>query len=284
MPRIILPGKPYPQGATWDGTGVNFSLYSERATGVDLCFFDELDQEAKEVIPLREVTAYVWHSYLPGVKTGQLYGYRVHGPYDPAHGDRFNPAKLVIDPYARALAGETDWNAPMFGYALGSEDEDLRPDPNDSSRGVPKGVVSSRYFDWENDRPPMRPLEETVLYELHVRGFTKLHLDIPEESRGTYAALAHPVIIEYLKKLGITAVELMPVHEYVDDKRLVAAGLHNYWGYNSINFFAPEQRYASMGCRGEQINEFKAMVKTLHRAGIEVFLDVVYNHSCPRQI
>lgn len=279
MPRIILPGKPYPQGATWDGTGVNFSLYSERATGVDLCFFDELNEEEKEVIPLREVTAYVWHCYLPGVKTGQLYGYRVHGPYDPVNGDRFNPAKLVIDPYAKALAGETGWNAPVFGYPLGSEHEDLCPDPNDSSRGVPKGVITTRYFDWENDRPPMRPLDETVLYELHVRGFTKLHSGIPEEMRGTYAALAHPVIIEYLKRLGITAVELMPVHEYVDDKRLIEAGLHNYWGYNSINFFAPEQRYASTGCRGEQVNEFKAMVKALHRAGIEVILDVVYNHT-----
>ena len=279
MARTILPGKPYPQGATSDGTGVNFSLYSERATAVELCLFDDLDEEPAEIIPVREVTAYCWHCYLPGVKGGQLYGYRVHGPYNPEQGDRFNPAKLLIDPYARALAGEVDWNAPVFGYKMGSECEDFCPDDRDDSRGVPKSVVVIPFFDWENDRPPMTPLHRSVIYEAHVRGLTKLHPEIPDELRGNYAALGHPVMIEYFKRLGITAVELMPVHEYVDDKRLVEAGLHNYWGYDSINFFAPEQRYSSKGFLGEQVNAFKAMVKALHRAGIEVILDVVYNHT-----
>ena len=279
MRHRILPGKPYPQGATWDGTGVNFSLFSERATGVELCFFNHVDQEPREVIALREVTGNVWHGYLPGIKTGQLYGYRVHGPYEPERGDRFNPAKLVIDPYAKALAGELDWTAPVFGYRIGNDSEDLCQDLCDDSPGVPKGVVTSRFFDWENDRPPSTPLHETVLYECHVRGFTKLHPEIPEELCGTFAAMAYPTTVEYLKKLGVTAVELMPVHEFVDDKRLIEAGLRNYWGYNSINFFAPAQRFAAPGFRGESIGEFKAMVKTLHRAGIEVILDVVYNHT-----
>jgi isoamylase len=279
MPRSVLPGKPYPQGATWDGTGVNFSLYSERAAAVELCLFDEPDAAQCETIAVRESTGYVWHCYLPGLKLGQLYGYRVHGPYDPERGDRFNPAKLLIDPYARALAGEINWDAPVFGYKIGDPAEDLSCDTGDDAWAVPKSVVTTSHFDWENDRPPLTPLHDSVLYELHVKGFTARHPEIPPELRGTYAGLAHPVAVDYLKKLGITAVELMPVHEFVDDKHLLDKGLRNYWGYNSINFFAPERRYSAAGDRGEQIGEFKAMVKALHRAGIEVILDVVYNHT-----
>ncbi|HUK17556.1 MAG TPA: glycogen debranching protein GlgX [Bryobacteraceae bacterium] len=279
MPRSILPGKPYPQGATWDGTGVNFSLYSERATGVELCLFEAVDARSSEALPMRECTGYVWHCYLPGVKLGQLYGYRLHGSYDPEKGDRFNPAKLLIDPYARAVAGPLNWDAPVFGYTIGDAAQDLSSDPNDDAWGVPKSVVTTSHFDWENDRPPLTPLHDSILYELHVKGFTARNPDIPEELRGTYAGLAHPVAIEFLKKLGITAVELMPVHEFVDDKHLLDRKLRNYWGYNSINFFAPEARYSAAGDHGEQIGEFKAMVKALHRVGIEVILDVVYNHT-----
>jgi len=279
MARTILPGKPYPQGATWDGMGVNFSLYSEKATGVELCLFDSVDSAEVERVSIRESTGYVWHCYLPGLKLGQLYGYRVHGSYEPEHGDRFNPAKLLIDPYAHALAGALDYGAPVFAYTLGDDRADLSCDNDDSAPGVPKSVVTTSHFDWENDRPPLTPLHDSILYELHVRGFTASHTEIPEELRGTYAGLAHPVAIDYLKKLGITAVELMPVHEFVDDKRLLDMGLRNYWGYNSINFFSPAARYSSAGALGEQIGEFKVMVKALHRAGIEVILDVVYNHT-----
>ncbi len=279
MPRNILPGKPYPQGATWDGTGVNFSVYSEKATAVELCLFDEVDSKESECIAVRECTGYTWHAYLPGVKLGQLYGYRIHGPYNPERGERCNPAKLLIDPYAKALAGRLNWDAPVFGYKLGDPGEDLSCDEQDDAWGVPKSVVTSSHFDWENDRPPLTLVHDSILYELHVKGFTAQHPDIPEELRGTYAGVAHPVAIDYLKKLGITAVELMPVHEFIDDKHLLDRGLRNYWGYNSINFFAPDARYSSSGDRGEQIGEFKAMVKALHRAGIEVILDVVYNHT-----
>jgi glycogen operon protein len=279
MPRSVLPGKPYPQGATWDGTGVNFSVYSEGATGVTLCLFEEADSTECEVVPIRESTGYVWHGYLPGVKLGQLYGYRVSGSYDPERGHRFNPAKLLVDPYARAISGHLNWDAPVFGYKLGDPAEDLSLDETDDVWGVPKCVVTTSHFDWENDRPPLTLLHDSVIYELHVKGFTATHPDIPEELRGTYAGLAHPVAIEYLKNLGITAVELMPVHEFVDDKHLLDRGQRNYWGYNSINFFSPEARYSASGDKGEQIGEFKHMVKALHRAGIEVILDVVYNHT-----
>ncbi len=279
MARTILPGKPYPQGATWDGTGVNFALYSERADGVELCLFDDVDAKEFETVAVRESTGHVWHCYLPAIKLGQLYGYKVHGPYDPEHGERFNPAKLLIDPYAKAVAGELNWKAPVFGYQLDSKDEDLSCDSNEDFWGVPKSVVTTSHFDWENDRPPMTPLNDTIVYEMHVKGFTAQHPEIPQELRGTYAGLAHPVAVEYLKKLGISAVELMPVHEFIDDKFLLDRGLRNYWGYNSINFFSPESRYSASGDRGEQIGEFKAMVKALHRAGIEVILDVVYNHT-----
>ena len=277
--RAILPGKPYPQGATWDGMGVNFSIYSEAATGVDLCLFDESGSAVKQVIPIRESTGHVWHCYIPGIKLGQLYGYRVQGPYAPEEGHRFNPSKLLIDPYAKALSQNVDWNAPVFGYPLGNPDEDLKIDTEDDSSGVPKGVVTAGHFDWENDRPPMRPLHNTVIYEAHVKGLTARHPDVPDQIRGTYAGVAYPTVIEYLKKLGITAVELMPVHAFLDDKILLEKGLRNYWGYNSINFFSPDARYSSSGDRGEQIGEFKGMVKALHRAGIEVILDVVYNHT-----
>jgi isoamylase len=279
MPRTVLPGRPYPQGATWDGTGVNFSIYSEKATGLELCLFDEVDARETESIQIRECTGHVWHCYVPGIKLGQLYGYRIHGPYEPERGDRFNPAKLLIDPYAKALAGRLNWDAPVFGYKLGDSGEDLSRDDQDDAWGIPKSVVTTSHFDWENDRPPMTPVHDSVLYELHVKGFTERHPDVPEELRGTYAGLAHPAAIDYLKKLGITAVELMPVHEFIDDKVLLERGLHNYWGYNSINFFAPDARYSASGDHGEQIGEFKAMVKALHRAGIEVILDVVYNHT-----
>jgi glycogen operon protein len=246
---------------------------------VELCLFDDVDAAGCETVSLRECSGYVWHCYLPGVKLGQLYGYRVFGPYEPERGDRFNPAKLLIDPYARALAGKLNWDAPVFGYRTGDAAQDLSRDPGDDAWAVPKSVVTTSHFDWENDRPPLTPLHDSVLYELHVKGFTAQHPDIPQELRGTYAGMAHPVSIDYLKKLGITAVELMPVHEFVDDKHLLDQGLRNYWGYNSINYFSPEARYSASGDRGEQIGEFKAMVKALHRAGIEVILDVVYNHT-----
>jgi isoamylase len=279
MPRNLLPGKPYPQGATWDGTGVNFSLYSEGATGVELCLFDDIDSSDCEIVALRESTAYVWHCYIPGIKLGQIYAYRVHGPYEPERGLRFNAAKLLIDPYAKAISGKLNWDAPVFGYKLGDPQHDLSRDDEDDAWGVPRCIVTTSHFDWENDRPPLTQLHDSVIYEVHVKGFTATHPEIPEELRGSYAGMAHPVAIEYLKKLGITAVELMPVHEFVDEKPLLDRGLCNYWGYNSINFFAPDARYSSAGGRGEQIGEFKQMVRALHRAGIEVILDVVYNHT-----
>ncbi len=275
----MLPGRPYPQGATWDGMGVNFALYSERATAVELCLFDKPNGPVQEVFRLPEATASVWHGYLNGIKPGQLYGYRVHGPFEPENGLRFNRSKLVIDPYARALAGPVNWDAPLFGYKLGSPEEDLSFDDQDSAWGMPKSVVTSMHFAWENDRSPMVPMDESIIYEIHVKGFTAQHPEIPEEYRGTFAALGTDVCIEYLKRLGITAVELMPVHSFLDDKHLVDRGLRNYWGYNTINFFSPDARYSSSGDTGEQVAEFKAMVKALHRAGIEVILDVVYNHT-----
>jgi glycogen operon protein len=279
MAKTVLPGKPYPQGATWDGTGVNFSLYSEKATAVTLCLFESAHSAECEAIPLRETSGYSWHCYVPGLKPGQLYGYRVEGPYEPERGERCNAAKLLIDPYAKAISGKLDWTAPVFGYKLGDPAEDLSKDDQDDAVAIPKCVVTTSHFDWENDRPPLIPFHQTVVYEAHVKGLTARHPDLPEEVRGTYAGLAHPAMIAYLKDLGVTAMELMPVHAFLDEKHLVDRGLRNYWGYNSINFFAPEARYCSSGDRGEQIGEFKAMVKALHRADIEVILDVVYNHT-----
>ena len=279
MARKILAGLPYPQGATWDGTGVNFALYSEGATRVELCLFESASSDKPECIELRECTGYVWHCYVPGLSIGQLYGYRVHGPYEPERGQRFNPAKLLIDPYAKALAGQVNWDYPLFSYNYADGKEDLKIDERDDCLGVPKGVVTSSHFDWQNDRSPETPLHESIIYEVHVKGFSKLAPDIPEAIRGTYAGLISPPSIDYLKKLGVTAVELMPIHDFLDDKHLVEKGLHNYWGYNTTNFFAPDARYSSAENTGQQVGEFKTMVRELHRANIEVILDVVYNHT-----
>jgi isoamylase len=279
MPRTVLPGKPYPQGATWDGAGVNFALYSERAERVELCLFDEENSNEVEKIFLQEHTNYVWHAYLPGVQPGQLYGYRVHGAYDPDQGLRFNPAKLVVDPYARAITRGLDWTTPIFPYQLGHPDEDHARDDNDDAIGMQKSIVGTSFFDWEQDRSPCTPLSDSVIYEVHVKGFTQCHPDVPQNLRGTYAGLVSKAPLAYLKKLGVTAVELMPVHAFLDDKSLVDKGLRNYWGYNTTCFFSPTARYSSCGDTGGQVSEFKGMVKALHREGIEVILDVVYNHT-----
>jgi isoamylase len=276
----VWPGQSYPLGATWDGAGVNFALFSEHATSVELCLFDEADghQEIAR-IPLMEQTDLVWHVYLPEVRPGQRYGYRVHGPYDPAAGHRFNPAKLLFDPYARAIAGTIDWSDALFGYTIGHSDADLSCDPRDSANNLPKCVVVDPAFSWGHDTPLRIPSYQTLIYELHIKGFTARHPDVPQELRGTYAALACPAVIDYLHALGITAIELMPVHQFVADRHLVECGLTNYWGYNSIGFFAPEAYYSSSGVLGQQVAEFKTLVRTLHREGIEVILDVVYNHT-----
>jgi isoamylase len=276
----IWPGKPYPLGATWDGAGVNFSLFTENATAVELCLFDspEGKQEIAR-IPIRERTHQVWHIYLPEVRPGQLYGYRVHGPYEPSKGHRFNPAKLVLDPYAKSIAGTIKWSDALFGYTIGHPAADLAPDDRDSAEGLPKCVVVDPAFSWGDDAPPRTPWHRTLIYELHVKGFTARHPQVPERLRGTYAGLACPPVLDYLRSLGVTAVELMPVHQFVADKHLVDKGLTNYWGYNSIGFFAPDARYSSSGVAGQQVAEFKTLVKTLHREKIEVILDVVYNHT-----
>jgi len=269
---------PFPLGASWDGKGTNFALFSESATGVSLCLFDEHGAESK--IEMREVDAFVWHAFLPGIGPGKRYGYRVTGPQEPKSGQRFNPAKLLIDPYAQALTGQVDWWVPVFGYQTnGADDADLTFDSQDDARGIPKGVVIDSAFDWGDDRHPWTPLHRSIIYEAHVKGFTRRHPDVPENLRGTFAGVAHPAAIEHLTKLGVTAIELMPVHAFLDDKHLVDQGLHNYWGYNTTNFFAPDARYSSSGDTGGQVSEFKSMVKSLHAAGIEVILDVVYNHT-----
>ena len=277
---MLLPGKPYPLGAVWDGRGVNFALFSENATRVLLCLFESLAPDSPyETLSLREVTGHVWHGYIPGIQPGQLYGYRVDGPYDPSAGQRFNPTKLLIDPYARALAGTVNWDAPVFSYQLGHQQGDLALDARDDAWGMPKGIVIDPSFDWEGDSLLRIPWHQSIIYETHVKGLTVRHPEVPENLRGTYAGLASPPIIDYLKRLGITAVELLPVHAFLDDKILLDRGLRNYWGYNTINFFAPDARYSSSGDMGGQVREFQEMVKTLHRAGIEVILDVVYNHT-----
>jgi glycogen operon protein len=276
----VWPGQPYPLGATWDGAGVNFALFSEHATAVELCLFDAADptRESRRV-QLAERTDLVWHAYLPEARPGQLYGYRVHGPYEPQHGHRFNSLKLLLDPYAKALTGDVDWDDSVFGYTIGDATADLSFDGRDSAAFVPKCVVVDPAFSWGEDARPRTPWHKTLIYELHVKGFTKLHPEVPEELRGTYAGLAHPAVIEYLHSLGVTAVELMPAHQFVSDKFIQDRGLTNFWGYNSIGFFAPDARYSSNGALGQQVSEFKTMVKTLHREGIEVILDVVYNHT-----
>ncbi len=273
-------GKPHPLGATWLGNGVNFAIFAEHATSVELCLFDNLDAPKEKVrIPLRERTEYVWHAFLPDARPGQLYGYRVYGPYDPAHGLRFNESKLLLDPYAKSIAGQIKWSDEMFSYVVGDANEDLARDSRDNAWAMPKSVVVDPGFDWGNDKKPETPFSETVIYEMHVKGFTKLRADIPENLRGTYAGLASREAIEYLKNLGVTAVELLPIHTHLDDKALLDRGLTNYWGYNSIGFFAPQAEYSSNREPGREVIEFKGMVRNLHAAGIEVILDVVYNHT-----
>ncbi|MEO3855193.1 glycogen debranching protein GlgX [Acrocarpospora sp. B8E8] len=272
--REIWPGDPYPLGATYDGAGTNFALFSEVADGVELCLFDEEGWE--ERVPLTEVEAFVWHCYLPGVQPGQRYGYRVHGPYAPEEGLRCNPHKLLLDPYAKAIEGAIKWDQAVYGYNFGQPDS--RND-EDSAPYMPRSVVINPFFGWGHDRPPATPYHDTVIYEAHVKGLTINHPRIPERIRGTYAALGHPEIIDHLTSLGVTAIELMPIHQFVSDDVLEKRGLTNYWGYNTIGFFAPHHAYSSSGERGGQVLEFKAMVKALHEANIEVILDVVYNHT-----
>src|SRR5579875_3246229 len=268
------PGEAYPLGATYDGSGTNFAIFSEVAEGVELCLFADDGEETR--VALTEVDGFVWHAFLPDVAPGQRYGYRVHGPYDPAAGHRCNPNKLLLDPYARAIDGNFEWDQSLFGYTFG--DPDSRND-EDSAAHMPKSVVINPFFDWDADRPPRHAYADTVIYEAHVKGLTQSHPDIPAPLRGTYAGIAHPVITEHLQKLGITAIELMPVHHFANDSTLLDKGLSNYWGYNSIGFFAPDFKYGSGSSPGSQVNEFKTMVRTLHEAGIEVILDVVYNHT-----
>ncbi|MET8683021.1 glycogen debranching protein GlgX [Streptomyces sp. NPDC004732] len=270
----VWPGQAYPLGATYDGAGTNFAVFSEAAERVELCLLHDDGSEA--AVELRESDAFVRHAYLPGVMPGQRYGFRAHGPYAPEQGHRCNSAKLLLDPYARAVSGRIDWGEEVYGYHF--DEPDTRNDM-DSAPHMMTSVVVNPYFDWGDDRPPRTPYHETVLYEAHVKGLTMLHPDLPEELRGSYAALGHPAIIEHLTGLGVTALELMPVHQFVNDHRLVDMGLNNYWGYNTIGFFAPHNAYASWGDRGEQVLEFKQAVKALHEADIEVILDVVYNHT-----
>lgn len=274
----IWPGNPSPLGATWDSKGTNFALFSENATAVELCLFDSEDQETR--IPLTEVKNFVWHGYIPGIAPGQRYGFRVHGPFSPQDGHRFNPHKLLIDPYAKALDGEIGYGEEIFGYRWEDPELDLGYSDFDDSHLVPKAVVVDESFDWENDQRLGIPQHETIIYEMHVRGFTKLHPDIPKQLRGTYAGLGHPAAIAYLQSLGVTAVELMPVHHFLSQPgHLVEKGLKNYWGYDSICYLAPHYNYSANPTMGSQVQEFKEMVKALHAGGIEVILDVVYNHT-----
>jgi isoamylase len=277
---VLWRGEPFPLGATYDGRGTNFSLFAEHAEAVELCLFDDEDHETR--IPITNCTAHHWHIYLPDVGPGQRYGYRVHGAYDPASGHRFNPSKLLIDPYAKAIEGPVRWDeANVLPYVPDLEDPeaDLEIDDEDSAPAIPRSVVVDQAFDWEDDRPPRRQWSDTVIYETHVKGFTKRHPDVREDLRGTYAGLASEPAIAYLQELGVTAVELLPVHHIIDESFLYERGLTNYWGYSSIGYLAPHALYAATGTRGEQVREFKGMVKALHRAGIEVILDVVYNHT-----
>ena len=270
------PGQPFPLGATYDGSGTNFSIFSEVATAVELCLFDADGREQR--LALDETSAFCWHAYLPGVRPGQRYGYRVHGPWRPEQGLRCNPAKLLIDPYAKAVTGQKAWSPSLFPYDLDSGDDTRRND-EDNAAAMPKGVVVNPFFDWEADRPPRRPLHESVIYEVHVKGLTASHPRVPPEQRGTFAGLVFPEVLDYLVRLGVTAVELLPVHQFVHDDPSGARRRRNYWGYDSIGYFAPHNEYSSGGDLGEQVQEFKAMVKRLHEASIEVILDVVYNHT-----
>lgn len=275
-----LPGSPSPQGATFDGKGTNFAIFSEVAEAVDLCFFDRSeDLKQSKTIRLRERTNGVWHIYLSDIGPGQLYGYRVHGPYQPEKGLRCNPNKLLLDPYAKAIGRELRWDDSLFGYTIGHEAEDLSFDERDSAAFAPLGIVINPDFDWEDDMPPNTTWHQTVIYEAHVKGLTMRHPDVPEDMRGTYAAIGSRPIIDYLTKLGITAIELMPIQYFADDRHLQDRGLHNYWGYNTLGFFAPQRTYAANSQPADVVREFREMVKNLHRAGIEVILDVVYNHT-----
>ena len=267
----------YPLGASYDGAGVNFALFSQVAQKVELCLFDEEDNETR--IEMTEQNSYVWHNYLPGIQPGQRYGYRVYGPYDPMQGLRCNPNKLLLDPYAKAIEGNIDGDESLYSYWFKSPDDVTSMNTLDSAAHTMKAAVVNPYFDWGNDQHPNISYHDSVIYEAHVRGMTNLNMDVPPDIRGTYAGLAYPSVIEYLKKLGVTAIELMPIHQFVNDSFLQEKGLSNYWGYNTIGFFAPHNAYSSSGERGEQVNEFKSMVKAYHRAGMEVILDVVYNHT-----
>ena len=261
----VWPGSAYPLGATYDGSGTNFALFSEIAEQVELCLFDADGVETRVALP--EVDGFVWHGFLPGIEPGQHYGYRVHGPSEPAKGLRCNPNKLLLDPYAKAIDGTIAWDESLFGYHWGQPDSQ---NDDDSAAHLAKCVVINPFFDWDVDRPPRRPYHETVIYETHVKGMTETHPDLPENLRGTYAGIAHPTMIEHLTALGVTAVELMPVHHFLNDATLVDKGLANYWGYNTIGYFAPDHKYSSSTSPGGQVQEFKAMVRTLHEAGIEV--------------
>lgn len=276
----ILPGDPYPLGTTWDGEGVNFALFSEHAEKVEVCLFDGPDAKRESArILLTERRDFVWHGYLPGLSVGQLYGYRVHGPYDPKNGHRFNPAKVLLDPYAKAIGRRLQWSDESFGYHIGDPEKDLSLDRRDNAATAALGVVIDTAFDWGDDRLLRRRWRDTVIYETHVKGFTRNHPDVPEKLQGTYAGLASEPAIAHLQRLGITAVELMPVHHFIDDRHLTDQGLANYWGYNTLGFFAPEPRYASSPAAHQVVREFQRMVRTLHSKGIEVILDVVYNHT-----
>ncbi|MGZ3452754.1 MAG: glycogen debranching protein GlgX [Polyangiales bacterium] len=277
---IVRPGAPHPLGAHFDGKGTGFAVWSERASAIDLCLFDESGMVETTRIRLPETTGHVFHGYVPGVLPGQLYGYRAHGPWDPEHGFRFNPAKLLVDPYARAIAGKVDHTQHVLGHDLSSPKLDLERDLHDSARGVPKSVVVVDAFDWGEDRLLRIPFTESVIYEVHVKGFTARHPEIPPELRGTYAGFGSEPAIAHLKSLGVTAVELLPVHQSIDDAFLADKKLKNYWGYQTLNYFSPDHRFSHSGDRGGQVREFKEMVKKLHAAGIEVILDVVYNHTC----
>ncbi|MCI6532017.1 MAG: alpha-amylase family glycosyl hydrolase, partial [Bifidobacterium animalis] len=271
------PGLMYPLGASYDGAGVNFALFSQVAERVELCLFDDQDNETR--VELTEQNSYVWHTYLPGIQPGQRYGYRIHGPYNPEQGQWCNPNKLLLDPYAKAIEGNIDGDESLYSYWFNDPNNPGNMNDLDSAAHMMKAAVINPFFDWGNDQHPYIPYSDCVIYEAHVRGMTNLNKQVPPEIRGTYAGLAHPSVIEYLKKLGVNAIELMPIHQFVNDPFLQEKGLNNYWGYNTIGFFAPHNAYASQGQRGEQVNEFRAMVKEFHRNGIEVILDVVYNHT-----
>jgi glycogen operon protein len=278
MGAKVWPGREHPLGATVDGHGVNFAVYASGAERVEVSLFDEQDPAAEtQRVRLRERTAHVWHGYVPGLGPGALYGFRAWGPYDPARGLRYNGHKLLVDPYARAITGEVDFRQPVFAYRAGEGDDAF--DERDSAAGVPRSVVLGDGFDWAGDEPPGTPWHRSIIYEVHVRGFTMRHPEVPERLRGTYAGFVHPAALRHLQRLGVTAVELLPVHAFTDDSYLIDRGLRNYWGYSTLGYFAPEQRYSSSGSRGQQVTEFKHMVRELHRAGIEVILDVVFNHT-----